>query len=116
MTPPPAVSEDEFDALDDEYAGFDFDAIPALAAIPSARSPSRSSEYSFESFDDTVLAEFDAIDARENQNACASPVPTAARPDALATVTRPPSPRCQSSVEENDGEESHSNLLPRISI
>lgn len=76
-------SEDEFDTIPDEFEGIDFDAVPALTALPAAlseesatasdsdaaippRPPSAgSTHYSWDDeIDESVLVEVDAIERR----------------------------------------------------
>jgi hypothetical protein len=75
-------SEDEFDAIPDDFEGFDFDAIPDLAITgpaeitsnsisaipPRPASAGSSSHYSYDDdIDESVLVELDAIEGRLNQ-------------------------------------------------
>lgn len=71
-------SEDEFDAIPDEFDGLDFDAIPDLAiVVPTSYSSygvrpataNSSSHYSdsFDHIDESFLVELDIIEARLTQ-------------------------------------------------
>lgn len=75
-------SDDEFDAIADDFDGFDFDAIPDLATLPPSQiliddvsdipprplSATSSTDYSCDDgIDDSLLAEIDAIESRLNQ-------------------------------------------------
>lgn len=75
------ASDDEFDALPDDFSGFDFDAVPDLAAaveVPTSSLPppaeseaavvpthsSASSDYGDDTLDADFLAEVDALEDR----------------------------------------------------
>ena len=75
-------SEDEFDAIPDDFEGLDFDAIPDLAITgpadltshsilaipPRPASAASSSHYSYDDdIDESVLIELDAIEGRLSQ-------------------------------------------------
>jgi hypothetical protein len=60
-------SEDEFDAIPDDFEGLDFDSIPDLA-ITRPASAGSSSHYSYDDdIDESVLVELDAIEGRLSQ-------------------------------------------------
>lgn len=75
-------SDDEFDAIPDEFEGLDFDGIPDLATaratissriesptiLPRPDSANSSSHYSCDDIDESVLVELDAIENRLAQN------------------------------------------------
>ncbi|KIM85517.1 hypothetical protein PILCRDRAFT_367384 [Piloderma croceum F 1598] len=75
-------SDDEFDAIPDDFEGFDFDAIPDLAITgpaevtsnsisaipPRPASAGSSSHYSYDDdIDESILVELDAIEGRLSQ-------------------------------------------------
>lgn len=62
-------SEDEFDNISDGFAGIDWNAVPSLCGTSTApagpSSPNSSTRYSVDDeFDDSFLAEVDAIEER----------------------------------------------------
>jgi hypothetical protein len=73
-----ASTEDDYDAIPDEFYGIDLECIPSLSRIarsddtvrylpPRPASSNSSSQYSGDEFDASFLAEVDALENRLNE-------------------------------------------------